>query len=67
MPWSWVLPLVAALTLGLAPYRPEPHIVEKLRWLAAGKHFRPIDVFDLIVHASPWIWLAGSLLRRASS
>jgi hypothetical protein len=63
----WVLPLIACLTLGLAPYWPRPHIVEKIFWLATGKGLRPIDIFDLILHASPWVWLASVLLGRASS
>ena len=30
------MPLLFCLTLGLAPYTPEPHIVGKLRWLWGG-------------------------------
>lgn len=33
---SWPLLIVAALALGLAPFIPEPHLVEKLRMLAQG-------------------------------
>ena len=39
----WGLLLVACLTLGLAPFFPEPHVVEKLRMLFTGKLVRPID------------------------
>ncbi len=42
-----------ALVLGLAPYRPEPHLVEKTRMLFAGALTRPIDIFDLVLHGSP--------------
>jgi hypothetical protein len=55
----------AALTLGLAPFVPEPHVWEKLRMLAAGDLARPIDVFDLILHAAPWILLLVKLGRMA--
>ena len=67
MKWLDSLPLalllVAALTLGLAPYSPEPHLVEKLRMLAQGALVRPIDIFDLVLHAAPWLLLAAKLLR----
>ncbi len=52
-------PLIACLTLGLAPFAPEPHLVEKIRWLAAGgAGMRPLDLFDLLMHGAPWLWLA---------
>lgn len=60
----WVL-ILAALTLGLAPFAPEPHIWEKLRLLAAGELARPIDIFDLLLHAAPWVLLALKLGRLA--
>jgi len=59
----WLLPLLLSLTLGLAPFFPKPHLVEKLQWLFAGHRFRPIDVFDLVLHASPWVWLVVALVR----
>ena len=34
LPWSIVA--LACLTLGLAPFTPEPHVWEKLRMLASG-------------------------------
>lgn len=54
-----------ALTLGLAPFVPEPHIWEKLKMLAAGAVRRPIDIFDLVLHAVPWLLLAAKLVRMA--
>ena len=51
LPWMVLLPV--ALLMGLAPFRPEPHLVEKLRMLAAGTLRRPIDVFDLLLHGIP--------------
>lgn len=52
------LPLIIfALLLGLAPFAPEPHLVEKLRMLTAGELSRPLDIFDLFLHASPSILL----------
>ena len=61
LPWTVVV--ILCLTLGLAPFTPEPHIVEKLRMLAAGTLTRPIDIFDLLFHATPWIVLALKAIR----
>lgn len=66
-PPSLLLPLFASLTLGLAPFRPEPHVVEKLRWLVTGHAFRGVDVFDLALHGSPWLWLAVAVALRLRS
>ncbi|MEW6426606.1 MAG: RND transporter [Thermodesulfobacteriota bacterium] len=59
----WPLVVVLCLTLGLAPFRP-PHLVEKLRLLSHGELVRPLDWFDLFLHASPWLLLAGKILSR---
>lgn len=55
--------LVFALSLGLAPFFPEPHLVQKLQMLAAGQLTRPIDIFDLFFHATPWVLLILKLAR----
>ncbi len=49
--------IIVAILLGLAPFKPEPHLVEKLRLLLAGSLTRPLDVFDLFYHALPIILL----------
>ena len=56
LPWNLVI--IACLTLGLAPFFPEPHIWEKLKMLVAGTLVKPVDIFDLLMHATPFI-LAG--------
>ncbi|WP_372726228.1 hypothetical protein [Novipirellula sp.] len=55
--------LVAALTLGLAPFVPEPHLWEKLKMLSYGTLRRPIDIFDLFLHATPWLLLIAKVAR----
>lgn len=55
--------VIAALTLGLAPFVPEPHLWEKLKMLVAGDLVKPIDMFDLAMHAAPWLLLAAKLAR----
>ena len=57
--------ILAALTLGLAPFFPEPHLWEKLKMLMAGTLIRPIDIFDLLLHAAPVILLIAKLARMA--
>jgi hypothetical protein len=57
------LPLlvVLCLTLGLAPFTPLPHLLEKLKMLVSGELVEPIDIFDLLLHGSPWMLLSLKL------
>jgi len=55
LPYSVLI--VLCLTLGLAPFIPEPHVWEKIKLLAAGELTAPIDVFDLIMHGMPFVLL----------
>ena len=57
----WHILILASLFLGLAPFAPEPHIWEKLKMLAAGTLVRPIDIFDLLMHAAPFLLAALKL------
>lgn len=61
------LAIVGCLTLGLAPFMPEPHIWEKLKMLSAGTLRRPVDIFDLCLHALPWLLLLAKLARMATA
>ncbi len=60
---SYPFLIVAALLLGFAPFYPQPHIVEKLRMLAAGTLKKPIDIFDLFWHAWPFVLLAYRVVQ----
>ncbi len=51
----WLLLVVVAVLLGLAPFGGTPHLVEKLKMLAQGTLRRPIDVFDLVLHGTPLV------------
>ena len=55
--------MAAALLLGLAPFFPEPHLLEKLRMLMRGGLTRPLDIFDLALHAAPVALLFLRLAR----
>lgn len=54
--------ILACLTLGLAPFTPEPHVWEKLKMLAGGTLTQPIDIFDLALHGLPWLLLIIRLI-----
>lgn len=56
---------LAALTLGLAPFMPEPHVWQKLNMLISGELSRPLDIFDLLLHGAPWVLLSIKLVRLA--
>jgi hypothetical protein len=61
----WKFWLVLSLTLGLAPFLPEPHLVGKLRWMAGGAVGMGVaDWFDFAMHAAPWMMLVASLCAR---
>lgn len=62
LPWPVVI--ILCLTLGLAPFVPQPHLVEKLGMLLNGALSRPVDIFDLALHATPFVLL---LLKLALS
>jgi apolipoprotein N-acyltransferase len=55
---------IASLTLGLAPFTPEPHIVGKIRWVAGGAvGMTGMDWFDLVFHGFPWVFLGYWLVK----
>ncbi|MEE4167254.1 MAG: RND transporter [Desulfocapsaceae bacterium] len=54
--------VVLCLTLGLAPFSPEPHVWEKLKMLFSGTLTRPVDIFDLLLHGVPFILLGLKLV-----
>ncbi|QIE58240.1 hypothetical protein G5B37_01250 [Rasiella rasia] len=50
--------IVVCLTLGLAPFYPEPHLWGKLQWIAGdGNGMKPADWFDVFLHGFPFILL----------
>ncbi len=61
IPWSILI--IAAVFLGLAPFVPEPHLVEKIRMLTQGTLVRPIDIFDLFYHGLPLLLIVAKIVR----
>jgi hypothetical protein len=54
---------VAAIFMALAPFSPEPHLLEKSRMLLNGELVKPVDIFDLFMHSFLIVLLAIRLLR----
>ncbi|MEZ4701424.1 MAG: hypothetical protein R2834_13895 [Rhodothermales bacterium] len=67
MAWLDRLPygllIFAALMLGLAPFIPEPHLLQKMKMLLAGELTRPEDIGDVLFHGAPLILIAFKLKR----
>ena len=59
---SLPLLILLCLSLGLAPFSPEPHVLEKLSMLATGELTRLIHIFDLLLHGTPWLLLSIKLI-----
>ena len=55
--------LAAAVFMALAPFTPEPHIVQKYNMLMAGDLYRLIDLFDVAWHLLPSVLVAIKLWR----
>lgn len=55
---DWKFVILMSLTLGLAPFTPEPHILGKIRWIWGGAvGMRFIDWFDVVMHGTPFVLL----------
>ena len=55
--------IILAIWMGLAPFRPMPHLLEKLNMLLNGSLSKPIDIFDLFFHLAPALILLLKLFR----
>ena len=56
--------VLLSLTLGLAPFVPEPHLWGKLKWIWGGaKGMAFMDYFDLVLHGAPWVFLISTLIE----
>ncbi len=63
---NWRFLIMICLTLGLAPFYPEPHILGKVRWIMGGaKGMGALDWFDTFLHGTPWLLLIGNLFYVA--
>jgi len=64
--WSqiswWMIAVAVVAALAPWPVGPEPHLFEKLRWLAAGELTEVVDIVDLVLHAAPALLVVGRLI-----
>ena len=58
--------IVIAVFMFLAPFKPMPHVFEKVIMLKNGTLTKPIDIFDLFFHLFPTIILAFKIYRDFS-
>jgi len=62
---NWKIIILLCLTLGLAPFFPEPHIVGKIKWIAGGAvGMKLIDWFDTVLHGFPFLLLIRVLFLK---
>ncbi len=54
---SFPMLIIMALLLGMAPIGAQPHLLEKMDMLMIGGLVKPLDIFDLLMHAVPIILL----------
>lgn len=65
---NWKLLLLLCLSLGLAPFFPEPHIWGKIKWIAGGASgMKPMDWFDMVLHSLPWVLLLRLVILKLIS
>ena len=58
--------IIIAVFMILAPFKPMPHVLEKLIMLKNGALTGPIDIFDLFFHLVPSIILLLKIYRSFS-
>ena len=61
----YALLIVVAILMALLPFG-SSHLLEKSRMLLAGTLRRPIDWFDLLMHAAPLLLLAAKAVAQLS-
>jgi hypothetical protein len=49
--------IIGGVLMGLAPFFPIPHTIEKAQMLLRGELTKPLDIFDLLFHLFPLLLL----------
>lgn len=62
IPYSTLI--LFSVVMLLLPFRPMPHVVEKIIMLANGELVKAIDIFDLFYHLSPSILLVIKIFKK---
>lgn len=64
---DWRIIILLCLTLGLAPFFPEPHIFGKVKWLVGGANGMTLkDYFDVLLHGFPFVLLIRLIVVKIS-
>ena len=63
---SYPILIIGAVFIILSPFKPMPHVLEKLIMLKNGTLTKPIDIFDLFFHLVPTIILLLKVYRDFS-
>jgi len=62
---NWRIVILLCLTLGLAPFYPEPHFFGKIKWiLGGGVGMEPKDWFDTLLHGFPYVLLLRLIIIK---
>ena len=62
---NWRIVILLCITLGLAPFFPEPHIWSKIKWIAGGAEgMKAMDWFDVLLHGFPFLLLLRLLIKE---
>jgi hypothetical protein len=65
---NWKIVILVCLTLGLAPFFPEPHLWGKVKWMAGGAvGMRLTDWFDVALHGFPFVFLLRLVVLKIKS
>lgn len=65
---QWGPIILMCLTLGLAPFFPEPHVWGKVKWVAGGAvGMQLMDWLDFLFHGFPWILLLRLIIITAKA
>jgi len=65
---DWRLVILLCLTLGLAPFFPEPHLLGKIKWIAGGATGMTLkDYFDVLLHGFPFVLLIRLIILKVKN
>jgi len=65
---NWRIVILLCLSLGLAPFIPEPHIFGKVKWILGGAEgMKPMDWFDVVLHGFPYVLLVRLIIIKGIS
>jgi len=62
IPYSTLI--IFSVIMLLVPFKPMPHVLEKILMLFDGTLHKPIDIFDLFFHCAPFILLVLKFIRE---